>query len=172
MDSEEVKKETPEESPPVIKPKTDVEMLMEKFSQMEARYENKLAEEKAKNVKPKRKASEKQLEVLRKAREKRTENMQKRKEIKKDMKIQEKKIVNEFLETKNLEEKNLLDNNEKHVKFEDTPVNPVVEKQPDPPMETAHRTNPNIPQTPAPAISPPQKPKFTFASRSGRRGIR
>ena len=164
MDSEEVKKEIPEE-PPVKplepKPKTDVEMLMEKFSQMEARYENKLAEEKAKNVKPKRKASEKQLEVLRKAREKRTENMQKRKEIKKDMKLQEKKIVNDKLEEKKLlEEKNV----------EDSPPPPVVQKQPDPPVETAHRTNPNIPQT-AP-MDIPAKPKFTFASRSGRRGIR
>lgn len=170
MDSEEVKKETPVDEPEaqvqIPKPKTDVEILMEKINQMEARYESKLAEEKAKNVKPKRIPSEKQIENLRKAREKRTENMDKRREIKKNMKIQEKKIVNDKLIEKNLEEV-------KNVKFEDAPANLVVEKQPQPHVETAHRTNPNIPQTPNVGIPPKiAKRSFTFASRPGRRGIR
>ena len=66
----------------------------------------------------------------------------------------------------------------KNVKFEDAPANPVVEKQPKPPDETPHRTNPNIPKTPnmgGNGNTPPKiaKRSFTFASRPnmhGRRG--
>jgi len=68
--------------------------MMEKLNMMESKIQATAAPK----VKAKRQASQKQLENLEKARLKRNENMLKRKEIKKDLKIKEKKLVNDELE--------------------------------------------------------------------------
>lgn len=148
-----------------ITPKQDekpdvVNLLVEKLTMME----NKLNEATKPKPKVKRKPTEKQLENLAKAREKRNANMVKRKEIKKDIKIQEKKLVNE-----KLKEENVVIKQEKNVKFEEpsTPVSP--EEQPKPVSEPTHPGNPNIPATAPLDIPQVKKPSFNFAARPYRR---
>lgn len=67
-----------------------IDLILNRLNDMEQRFSTP-------KQKPKRKASEKQLEVLAKAREARKTNMSKRKEIKENMKIEEKKVINEKL---------------------------------------------------------------------------
>ena len=74
---------------------SQMDILLRKIEELEERARPK--------PKKKREVSEKQREALAKAREKRNANMLQRKQIKKEMKIEEKKIVNKKLE----EEKNI-----------------------------------------------------------------
>ena len=150
-----------------ITPKADekpdpVSLLMEKLTLME----NKLTEATKPKEKKKRQPSQKQLENLAKAREKRNANMVKRKEIKKELKIKEKKLVNERLE------ENVVIKQEDD-KPKDTPAPIPDNKPPPPPNETPINNNPNIPAS-APIDIPKipekvEKPVFAFASRPYRR---
>lgn len=158
---------TPKADPVIKEEKPDpVSLLVEKLTNME----KKLEQATAPPVKKKRVPSQKQLDNLAKAREKRNANMVKRKEIKKDIKIQEKKLVNEKLEEQNKPKENVvIEQEEKNVKFEvSTPATPANE----PPAtfnETPHHSNPNIPAS-APIDIPQRKqPTFNFAARPYRR---
>ena len=150
-----------------ITPKPDdkpdpVSLLMEKLTLME----NKLTEATKPQPKKKRQPSQKQLENLAKAREKRNDNMKKRKEIKKDIKIQEKKLVNEKLKE---QEENVVIKQEENVVVKDPPNNVSVEEQPNPPAEPTHNGNPNIPAVAPIDIPQVKKPSFNFAARPYRR---
>ena len=95
--------------------------------------------------------------------------MAKRKEIKKEVKINEKKLVNEKLKEQNNREENVVIKQEENVelKVSDTPA-PAVEP-PKPIDETSHPNNPNIPAS-APIDIPQRKqPSFNFAARPYRR---
>ena len=67
-----------------------IDLILNRLNDMEQRFS-------APKEKTKRKASSKQLEVLAKAREARKANNAKRKEIKENLKIEEKKVINEKL---------------------------------------------------------------------------
>lgn len=113
--------------------------------------------------KKKRQPTEKQLENLRKAREKRNANMEKRREIKKNIKIQEKKIVNEELKNISQDDKDVdvATNNDVP---DNKPPSPVPEpiKQPDPPAPVRSDPIP-IPQPTSLYAG------FSFAKKSKRR---
>ena len=157
---------TPKADPVIKEEKPDpVSLLVEKLTKME----QKLEQATAPPVKKKRVPSQKQLDNLAKAREKRNANMVKRKEIKKDIKIQEKKLVNEKLQEQNKPKENVVIEQEKNVEFKvSTPATPANES-PAPINETPHPNNPNIPAT-APIDIPQRKqPTFNFAARPYRR---
>ena len=139
-----------------------VNLLVEKLTAME----NRLNEATKPKEKKKRQPSQKQLENLAKAREKRNDNMKKRKEIKKDIKIQEKKLVNEKLKE---QEENVVIKQEENVVVKDPPDNVSVEEQPNPPAEPTHNGNPNIPASAPIDIPQVKKPTFNFAARPYRR---
>ena len=154
-DTTENKKESMEME---ITPKADekpdpVSLLMEKLTLME----NKLTEATKPKEKKKRQPSQKQLENLAKAREKRNANMVKRKEIKKELKIKEKKLVNERLE------ENVVIKQEDD-KPKDTPAPIPDNKPPPPPNETPINNNPNIPAS-APIDIPKTIRKFSKSKR-------
>ena len=164
-DTTENKKESMEME---ITPKADekpdpVSLLMEKLTLME----NKLTEATKPKEKKKRQPSQKQLENLAKAREKRNANMVKRKEIKKDIKIQEKKLVNQKL--KEQEQNVVIKQEEENVVVKDPPNNVSVEEQPNTPAEPTHNGNPNIPASAPIDIPQVKKPTFNFAARPYRR---
>ena len=140
-----------------------VNLLVEKLTAME----NRLNEATKPPVKKKRQPSQKQLENLAKAREKRNANMVKRKEIKKDIKIKEKKLVNEKL--KEQEQNVVSKQEEENVVIKDPPNNVSVEEQPNTPAEPTHNGNPNIPASAPIDIPQVKKPTFNFAARPYRR---
>ena len=140
-----------------------VNLLVEKLTAME----NRLNEATKPQPKKKRIPSQKQLENLAKAREKRNANMKQRKEIKKDIKIQEKKLVNQKL--KEQQEENVVIKQEENVVIKDPPNNVSVEEQPTPPAEPTHNGNPNIPASNPIDIPQVKKPTFNFAARPYRR---
>jgi len=157
---------TPKPVPVIKEEKPDpVSLLVEKLTNME----KKLEQATAPPVKKKRIPSQKQLEGLARAREKRNANMVKRKEIKKDLKINEKKVVNQKLKEQNKPEENVIIEQEKNVKFEVSTPPPPVDEPPRSYDETAHPNNPNIPAS-APIDIPQRKqPTFNFAARPYRR---
>ena len=157
---------TPKAEPVTKEEKPDpVSLLVQKLTAME----QKLEQATAPPVKKKRVMSQKQLDNLANARAKRNANMAKRKEIKKEVKINEKKLVNEKLKEQNNREENVVIKQEENVelKVSDTPA-PAVEP-PKPIDETSHPNNPNIPAS-APIDIPQRKqPSFNFAARPYRR---
>tara|TARA_R100000353_G_scaffold112483_1_gene80612 strand:- start:15 stop:581 length:567 start_codon:yes stop_codon:yes gene_type:complete len=98
-----------------------IDLILNRLNSMEERFHQAKTEKK-----PKRKATEKQLEVLAKAREARKANNAKRKEIKQNMKVEEKKIINQKLQeekSKPIVEEDVKPTNE-NVVIERTPNKP------------------------------------------------
>jgi DNA primase len=143
-----------------------ISLLVNKLTAME----QKLEQATAPPVKKKRVMSQKQLDNLANARAKRNANMAKRQQIKAEVKINEKKLVNEKLKELNGEtEKNVIIKQEQDAvpQVSDPPA-PAVEP-PKPIDETTHPGNPNIPAS-APIDIPQRKqPVFNFAARPYRR---
>lgn len=113
-----------------------IDLILNRLNSMEERFHEAKSQKK-----PKRKATEKQLEVLAKAREARKANNAKRKEIKQNMKVEEKKIINQKLQEEKEKSKPLV---EEDVKSNDENV--VVERTPNKP-NNFNATTRNTPTT-------------------------
>ena len=112
-----------------------IDLILNRLNSMEERFHE------AKTKKPKRKATEKQLEVLAKAREARKANNAKRKEIKQNMKVEEKKIINQKLQEEKEKSKPIVEEDVKP-----TNENVVIERTPNKP-NNFNATTRNTPTT-------------------------